>query len=135
MQYKYRIEGIPPSSNRYSGRKNCWEYRKDKKEWMRAVWYACRTAARPQRPVERSVVRIKYYFKDKRRRDPDNYSGKFLQDGLVAAGIIADDSFSHIRLELSAEFGCGADATEIEVEDVSTASTAGGPPSPGGEGL
>lgn len=120
MRYRYRVEGIPPSNNKYAGRKNCWEYRQDKKEWMRAVWYACKAAPRPERPIERALVRIRYGFKDRRRRDPDNYSGKFLQDGLVAAGVLADDSFANITLELSAAFGCASAQTEIEIEERKT---------------
>lgn len=46
---------------------------------------------------------LHYFFKDNRRRDPDNYSGKFILDGLVRAGILQDDSFAVIDLELKAD--------------------------------
>ena len=49
------------------------------------------------------------------RRDPDNYSGKFILDGLVKAGIIADDSFSNIDLRLCGKVDKKNPRTEIEI--------------------
>lgn len=54
----------------------------------------------------------------RRRRDPDNYSGKFLLDGLTKAGIIVDDSFNHITLRLEAYCDPARPRTEINVEGV-----------------
>lgn len=116
MQYKYRIEGIPPSNNKFIGRAAQWEYRAEKVQWAAIIQYLC--VPKPNEPLQRAKIHIKYYFKDRRRRDPDNYSGKFILDGLVTAGIIADDSFLNIRLELSAQFGCGRNMTEIEVDEL-----------------
>ena len=31
MEYKYIIQDIPPSNNKFIGRSNKWEYQKDKK--------------------------------------------------------------------------------------------------------
>ena len=73
---------------------------------------------RPKKPIDRSTVTIRYYFPDKRRRDPDNYSGKFLLDGLTKAGIIVDDSFNHITLRLEAYCEPSRPRTEIEIEEV-----------------
>lgn len=56
----------------------------------------------PPAPLAGVTVSIQYQFPDRRRRDPDNYSGKMLLDGLVHAGILQDDSFGCIQLELSA---------------------------------
>lgn len=47
---------------------------------------------------EKAEVVITYFFKDRRRRDPDNYSGKLILDGLTKAGVIKDDDFDHITL-------------------------------------
>ena len=94
MDYKYVIPGIPPSNNRYIGRRNNWEYNKVKSEWERLVAYCC--INRPKKPIAVAEVTIDYYFSDKRRRDPDNYSGKMLLDGLRKAGILEDDSFKNI---------------------------------------
>jgi crossover junction endodeoxyribonuclease RusA len=48
--------------------------------------------------VERPRVQLVYYFRDNRKRDPDNYAGKFILDGLRHAGIIADDNAGVLRL-------------------------------------
>ena len=61
------------------------------------------------------TVRITYYLPDRRRRDPDNYSGKMLLDGLVSARILRDDCFSCIRLELRGACDPENPRTEIEL--------------------
>lgn len=72
---------------------------------------------KPPRPVPKAAVRLVYHFENKIRRDPDNYSGKMILDGLVRAGIIADDSFNCIELQLSAVYDKGG-YTEIIIEEV-----------------
>lgn len=57
------------------------------------------------------------FFPTRGRRDPDNYSGKFILDGLVQAGIIKDDSFECINLRLKASYDKDNPRTEIEVEE------------------
>lgn len=113
---KYVIGEIPPSWNRYAGRQNAWEYRREKKRWEELVMLCC--AKKPDRPIERARVTITYYFPDRRRRDPDNYCGKMILDGLTRAGILEDDDFSHIELTIRSG---GADRenprTEIEIEE------------------
>lgn len=113
---KYIIPALPPSDNRYKGRKNVWQYREDKKLWEQLVFAYCRPI--PPAPICRATVMITYYFKTRGRRDPDNYSGKFILDGLVRCGILQDDSFENIDLVLR----CGGydknnPRTEIEVEE------------------
>lgn len=98
--YHYRIDAVPPSTNKYLGNSNNFNiYRRDKKQWE---WLIKAAVGRdkPKRPVEQAVVQITYYFRDSRRRDPDNYAGKFLCDGLVKAGVLQDDSFKNIELVL-----------------------------------
>lgn len=111
---KIVIPEIPPSLNRFAGRKNVYEYRDEKDRWKAMVaWLA--KAQRPEKPYEQATVRITYFFPDSRRRDPDNYAGKMLLDGLTAAGVIADDSFSCIRLVLDGEVDRENPRTEVEV--------------------
>lgn len=89
---KYTIPLIPPSLNKYAGRTNSWEYRNAKAEWRGIVCAYCR----PKRPPPPFAhLRITFYFADRRRHDADNYC-KFLLDGLVSAGVIADDDFAHV---------------------------------------
>lgn len=106
MEYRYIIPDIPPSNNKFLGRENRWEYQNIKKQWAELIAAYCRP--RPEEPLP---------FKDNRRRDPDNYSGKMILDGLTKAGIIADDSFSCIDLQLRAV--CDKKGiTEIFVQEI-----------------
>lgn len=111
------IPDIPPSNNRYIGRgskkEQIVDYQDKKAEWAWLVKAAVRK--RPKAPFERATVHITYHFKDARRRDPDNYSGKFLLDGLVNEGIIKDDSFECINLRLKGIQKCKSKSTIIEV--------------------
>ena len=107
------LRGVPPSLNRFAGRKNVNAYRTEKDRWTRAVYYTARAAKdRPAEPYQRAEVSIKYYFPDKRRRDPDNYCGKMLMDGLTKAGIIQDDDMAHITLTISGAVDRAAPRTE-----------------------
>lgn len=114
---KYIINNIPPSLNKFAGRSNTWEYRQQKKDWIDLVVVMCRP--RPEKPFEKARVTLTYFFKDDIRRDPDNYSGKFILDGLKTAGIIKDDNFNCIELQLRKG---GKDKVnprvEIEVEEM-----------------
>lgn len=115
MIYHYIIPAVPPSNNEYIGRDNRWKYQQIKKKW--ALLVAARCRPRPPQPLERSAVTLVYCFGDNRRRDPDNYSGKMILDGLVMAGIILDDSFERIDLTLRRVYR-GAKRTEIIVEEL-----------------
>lgn len=112
---KYVIPEIPNSNNKYIGRSNIYEYQQDKKTWCDLIWAYCRP--RPDKPLDKAIVSITYHFKDNIRRDPDNYSGKMILDGLTKNGIIKDDSFLCIKLVLGAKFGCERKETIIEVTE------------------
>lgn len=99
---KYIIDEIPPSNNKFLGRTNKWEYQEKKKHWAQLINLKCRP--KPEKTFDKATVKITYYFRTKIRRDPDNYSGKFILDGLVKAEIIADDSFNNINLILSGKY-------------------------------
>lgn len=113
------LKGVPPSLNTVAGRKNVWEYREQKKFWTHYTWAMCRNCKeRPEKPFEKALVQITYYFPDRRRRDPDNYSGKFMLDGLTKGGIIKDDSFSCVKLLLIGE--CDPVDQRVEIAIVPT---------------
>lgn len=113
MRLKYTLPGIPPSENKYKGRNTAWEYRKDKKLWESIVAYCCKP---PNEPVKRCVLTLTYFFRDKRRHDPNNYSGHFITDGLVKRGIIADDCFECIDLVLKGDYDKNNPRVEIVIE-------------------
>lgn len=111
------IDDIPSTDNRYKGRLNVHEYRQEKKRWLEIVHWTC-IAQKVQKVTVPCKVRLTYHFRGQGRRDPDNYSGKFILDGLVSAGVLEDDSFRHIVLELRAEFGSLKARTVIEIEEL-----------------
>ena len=114
--FKYSIKAIPPSNNNFIGKNQRWQYQNDKKQWARIIQLFC--VPRPKEPLKKSTVTIIYYFKDRRRRDPDNYSGKFILDGLVRSGIIIDDSFDCIDLYLRGNVDKENPRTEILIEGI-----------------
>ena len=65
---KIVLKGVPPSLNRFAGRLNNWEYRNAKKQWTDAVQWACRAEKARETP-EKALVRIDYFFPDKRRHE------------------------------------------------------------------
>ncbi len=112
------IPEIPPSLNEWARWHN-QKANKEKQRWGELVW-AC---ARQQLGIggirkcgfARAEVTLKYFFPSNARRDPDNYSGKFIMDGLVSAGILVDDSFEHVELKLI-KGGVDKKAPRVEVE-------------------
>lgn len=116
---KLTLRGVPPSMNRFAGRENAWQYRAEKERWTNAVQWAIKAqGCKPPRPFDRAAVTIAYYFPDNRRRDPDNYSGKLLLDGLTRGGVISDDSFRHITLTVTGSVDKHAPRTEIVVRQL-----------------
>ena len=113
------LPGVPPSLNKYAGRENTNEYRKDKRDWMdRVIWMVKANKGRPEAPFRKAKVEILYYFKDNRRHDPDNYCGKFLMDGLREARVIEDDCFGKVTLHLDGAVDKEAPRTVITVTEV-----------------
>ncbi len=114
------VNDIPPSNNKYMGNShNFNEYRRDKDEWHRLVCEALiNHTDKPKEPYAKAIVHIKYYFKDGRKRDPDNYSGKFILDPLVDEGVLADDSFGVVTLRLSGFIDKNNPRVEIEVTGI-----------------
>lgn len=116
---KIELKGCPPSLNKFAGRQNSWEYRNEKAYWTQIVWAACRASKdRPAKPMEKADVEILYYFPTRARHDADNYSGKFLLDGLTKAGVIVDDDLAHIRTNIAGDYDRKNPRTVITVKEV-----------------
>lgn len=104
--YAFTIDGVPPSMNdimRMPVRRPKHLYHETRQaqasDWYARVKYAALAAdAIPPEPLQRATVHLAYRFPDAGRRDPDNYAGKWLLDGMVHAGILADDSFANVNL-------------------------------------
>ena len=74
---------------------------------------------KPSRPYEKAHITITWVAKDKRRRDTDNLfaSMKAYIDGLVEAGLLADDDAMRVSYTLRYERGT-RDNTIIAVEEL-----------------
>lgn len=105
------IPTLPPSLNEWS-RKH-WRVRHRAVEEMTNNLRLLALAVNMPK-IERAEVRLVYYFRDRRRRDPDNYAGKFILDGLRKAGIISDDNAGVLRLP-QPEFMVDRQAPRTEV--------------------
>jgi Holliday junction resolvase RusA-like endonuclease len=85
------IPEIPPSLNRWAGMH--WAPKaQEKARWKQMVWAASVQYKPFAVPV---VVTVTYFFKDRRRRDFDNFVPKFILDGLVGT-VLTDDDQSHL---------------------------------------
>ena len=93
------------------------QYQDEKQRWHWLI--KAKIKELPKKPFEKAEITIHYYFKDKRKRDPDNYSGKMILDPLVKEKIIIDDNFSVITLILKAGYDKENPRTEIEIKEVS----------------
>jgi len=109
---KYIIPDVPPSLNKFAGRKNVWQYREAKTLWKNLCVLYCRP--RPGYAPEKARVNITFYFKTRARHDADNYQ-KLLLDGLSVAGVIKDDDFEHVEVLCKGGYDKENPRTEIEV--------------------
>lgn len=90
-----QVSRIPPSLNEWKN----WHWSRQSKykhELTQAIRLLALAARLPKH--RRATVLVKYFFKDGRARDKDNYGGKFLLDAIRYAGIIKDDNSSVIDL-------------------------------------
>lgn len=110
-----RIEGRPPTPN---VRRHWRQVAKDNATWKATAEFEAVTAraawetkhALAWRPVTRAVVSVAFGLPDRRTRDLDNLiaSCKPLLDGIVAAGVLVDDSITVIQ---KIEFGAVVNGT------------------------
>ncbi|MBP2652601.1 MAG: hypothetical protein H6Q73_170 [Firmicutes bacterium] len=111
------LPDVPPSLNRWA-RKHWRSQSEIKKRWEQEVWAAAVNARVKGLNLLKAKVHIVYEFKTNARRDKDNYTPKFIMDGLVKSGVIVDDNDSNI--DLSWELAvAGSNATRIMIEAVS----------------
>lgn len=118
QEIKITVNDIPPSYNHFLGNsRNFNIYRKLKEEWY---WLIKSSIGRekPPKPFKTSEITICYYFKDRRRHDPDNYSGKFILDALVREGVIEDDSFKNVKLVLVGDYDKENPRTEVTICEI-----------------
>ncbi len=114
----FELEGLPPGPNirvRYHWRKRA----QVDKAWKERTYYAAIEAQGRRASIDHAKVTITHYLPDKRRRDADNLraSTKNVLDGIVAAGLIRDDSLTEIgEVEHHFEYRKGNPGLRITVE-------------------
>jgi len=96
MRQTIRIEGIPPNLNIT---RNLHHYKSNSEKRMWSDVVALLVKQQAIKPVTKVKQTFEFYFQDKRRHDPDNYAAcaKWINDGLVNAGILPDDNFTYIE--------------------------------------
>jgi Holliday junction resolvase RusA-like endonuclease len=112
------IPAIPPSYNKYMGNsKSHFVYHDKKKKWL---WLVRSALPHSYKTFDVPVaIKIEYFFKNKRRRDLDNYSGKFIMDALVYYNIIRDDSIKYVPLLiLKGNLGSKQEKTVINIKKI-----------------
>lgn len=96
MRQSFEVPGRFPSLNEWC-RMGAFEQNRVKEECDgRVAWAAMAARIRPcRRPIRYHVL----WVEQNRRRDLDNvaFGKKFVQDGLVKAGVLANDSHHEIR--------------------------------------
>ena len=117
---KITVNDIPPSNNEYMGNSHNFNgYRQQKVRWHWLIKAALCKAEKPKKPLVKALVKISYFFKDNRKRDPDNFSGKMILDPLVKEGVLKDDNFDVVTLQIGK---AGVDKlnprTEIEITNL-----------------
>ena len=112
-----RLPYLPPSLNVWS--RQHWSKRQKEvanlTESLTFLLYSVDSWRAKNTPCfTRAVVQVTYYFRNNRRRDPDNYGGKQILDSLRYAGILADDDAKSISLP-QPEFRVDAKAPRTEI--------------------
>lgn len=103
-----------PSLNTWTN----WHWAKkaeEKEAWVEEIGWLGKKFGNPQ--LENALVEIIYYFETNRRRDKDNYTPKFIMDGLTAAGLIDDDNDDNIFLNWKLKVDKDNPRTEIKITE------------------
>jgi Holliday junction resolvase RusA-like endonuclease len=102
FNYRYTIDEIPPSLNKYLGNSHNYKIYGTEKErwcWLMLIAIGDRT---PLKPLQKVEINFKYYFKNNVNRDLDNIAGKFCLDPLVKFKVLKDDNF-HVIPKITIE--------------------------------
>lgn len=113
---RLELDGIPPTLNEWA-RTHWTKQREKKNEWEWTVLAAALKAKTGRPGYQEARIHITYHFKQKRRRDTDNYAPKFLLDALVKAGIIEDDRADRVNVTWAFITGTGVRQTVIEIKE------------------
>jgi crossover junction endodeoxyribonuclease RusA len=96
MKQSFIVSPMPMNLNKY---RNAHHFQKNNEK---KLWEAKTKLALEEyniKPMKYAKITMKFWFRDKRRHDPDNYSvcAKSIFDGMVKAGILKNDTFEEIH--------------------------------------
>lgn len=97
---KYFNNPIPPSWNNFISKQRMEQNNIKSKYKDLAIWLAAKYKIAGLN-LEKVCFTFDFYFKDKRRRDVDNYtlSAKLIDDGFTTANVLIDDSSTYLELK------------------------------------
>lgn len=90
-----------------------------KKEWSSVVELAC--IWNKIQPVDKCILKFTFIFKDRRKRDIDNYAAtvKMIIDGLVEYGILPDDNWNHVvKIEMAIAIQAKMEGVQVTIQEV-----------------
>ena len=118
MTFRLELDHLPDPRLSPNARLHYMLLYKAKREAKEEAFAIAKKVGGPDKPYHRVHITITYVSKDKRRRDMDNLlaSTKPAIDGIVAAGVIEDDSVFNVSYSLYYEVGDKA-KTIIEIEE------------------
>jgi Holliday junction resolvase RusA-like endonuclease len=90
-----------------------------KKGWSNTVELAC--IWNKIQSVDKCILKFTFIFKDRRKRDIDNYSAtvKMIIDGLVSYGILPDDNWNHVvKIEMAIAIQAKTEGVQVTIEEV-----------------
>lgn len=87
---------IPPSLNKWAIMKRP-QANDLKQKWKEFIVWLIDKYKLSNKGIEKCRMTVIYTFPTRTRRDLDNYCTKFINDGLVESGFLADDSYFNIE--------------------------------------
>ena len=117
------IPGLPPRDASPNARVHYMKLanvKRNQKDLMIASVLELMPMDRPNEPWEKAHLTITFRASDKRRRDIDNLlsASKAYVDGLVAAGVIIDDSSDNLSFSLYYEKDKEHAATIFDIKEI-----------------
>lgn len=112
MKVVLEIPESPVSLNKWS-RMHWAAARGIKKRWENMIAVLALQQKAPK--FKKANIIIEYYFTTAHRRDKDNYTPKFIMDGLVKASVLTDDNTSLVNVDWT--INKGEPRTVITIEE------------------
>ena len=113
---KYIDKPVPPSLNVWTPMKRM-QKNELKQHWNNFMVWLIQKYEIDNMKIQRCNITYIYTFPTKHRRDTDNYTPKFINDGLVNSGFLQDDSYFNIEVaKFLGKYEKGVYQTDIIVE-------------------